>query len=74
MSRTKQSYTAQNVEVVKQIAIDAYVICSNARNAADMSGHDYAYKAGYARNAFRRILIELGMLDESSDLWRNDDE
>lgn len=67
MARTKQSYTAQNVELVKQIAIDAYVVCSQDRNAADMSGHDYAYKAGYARNAFRRILIELGMLDEGDD-------
>lgn len=66
MARTKQSYTAQNVELVRQIALDAYVVCGKDRNAADMSGHDYAYKAGYARNAFRRILIELGMLDEET--------
>lgn len=66
MARTKKSY-AQNIETVKQIALDAYVLCSSERNAADMSGHDYAYKAGYARNAFRRILIELGMLDEEND-------
>lgn len=67
MGRTKQSYVAQNVENVKQIAADAYVVCSSKRSDADMGGHDYSYKAGYARMAFRRILIELGMIDEEAD-------
>ncbi len=67
MARTKQSYTAQNIEKVKHIALDAYVMCSSERKDTDMGGHDYAYKAGYARMAFRRILIELGMLDEEED-------
>lgn len=74
MGRRKQAYTVQNIEAVKGIALNAYLECASRRSEADMGGHDYAYKAGYAQNAFYRILQELGVEVETEDENEEDSE
>ena len=71
MGRPKKSYTAANIEAVKQIALNAYKECVTPRSESDMGGLDYAYKAGYARMALYHILNELGVEFEAAE---EDDE
>lgn len=62
--------TIEAIETVKEIALNAYLECMTTRSDADMGGHDYAYKAGYAQQALYHILRELGVelaADEEED-------
>jgi hypothetical protein len=65
------SYTVASIEMVKQLALNAYLECANPRSESDMGGHDYAYKAGYAQMALYNILKELGVEFEAAE---EDDE
>lgn len=65
--------TIKAIETIKEIALDAYLECASPRSEADMAGHDYAFKTGYAISAFRRILKELGV-ELAADEEEEDDE
>lgn len=51
-----------NADKLASILLDAYNEADMPRDAADMSGHDYAYRLGYAKNALLRACRELGVI------------
>ena len=53
-----------NKEKLANILLDAYNEANAPRDAADMSGHDYAYRLGYVKNALLRACRELGVIED----------